>query len=922
MRHEAHIAPLADRLSAAFEHSITWEDDIWRADPVDVELVHANARRRFSELLDAVTATDGASVQARILLFHGQSGAGKTHLIRALRTGAHRGGKAYFGYAQMTPDVANYADYYLRRLIASLEKPYDPDRGGESALARLAKRMVSDTEAVEAAQIDKLRDAKLSDASLAKLVLNIADQIVAAPRFAGQNLDVNVVRALLYMQRSDPRIDQRVRQYLYGQKLGELSHEAIAALDPNTGEGRAFDIIESIGRLMWAVDRAALVFAIDQVEDLRFFGDYAERFQKAARDLIQIANRVPTAIVLISCLAEFYGKVREVLAQSYIDRIEKAGPVPLIETRTAEEARLIIAKRLQQDERGDGSDPTLYFGEQFFEEFGGLSTRRILELAQKRMREQEGETAEEPPPPKSGFISTLAAALGFGGGTEDGAGDAPAIEFRERWDRFMAQSEAEIPSDDEALSDALAAALALARQEWPETLDVVVRHAGVGQDVPALDLALTHATGYRTEARIFLCNRPAQGGGLKRQIDRVLTAMNDKGGGDKSCFMLRASDFPPNKKNQTAQAFRKFREKGGRSILVPIPDWERMIMVREFQAQHRLDPSFGDWFQRTKLLSVIPCVAQLLRLDLLGHNIRGAAVALAGATHSAADAPADVEAPPPSSAAAAGPRGADWTGWDSAAAEPKDDLPLSVLLDEVGDGERSILAGRALRSNRSITLNKDVLKRHSAVLGGSGSGKTTLALCIIEQLLMKGIPAVLIDRKGDLCSYANPDVWRAHDGEYGERRGERERLAESIDVAVYTPGRASGRPISITLLPNGINELPEQEQQLLANVSAAALGDMLHLKNSATHQKQSGTLSVALRILGGRFSKEVTLADLINLLEEEDPELSDLTQRMDPSGRIRRDLVAQLDSLRHRNSSLFEAGGEPLRMEALLGSGR
>ncbi len=915
MRHEAHIAPLADRLSAAFEHSITWEDDIWRADPVDVELVHANARRKFADLLEAVAATEGASVQARILLFHGQSGAGKTHLIRALRTGAHRGGRAYFGYAQMTPDVANYADYYLRRLIASLEKPYDPDRGGESALARLAKRMADDTEAVDAAQIDKLRDAKMSDAALAKLVLNVADQIVAAPRFAGQSLDVNVVRALLYMQRSDPRIDQRVRQYLYGQKLGELSHEAIAALDPNAGDGRAFDIIESIGRLMWAVDRAALVFAIDQVEDLRFFEDYAERFQKAARDLIQIANRVPTSIVIVSCLAEFYGNVREVLAQSYIDRIEKAGPVPLIETRTAEEARLIIAKRLQQDERGGGADPTLYLGEQFFEEFGGLSTRRILELAQKRMREQEGETAEEEPPAaKGGFISTLAAALGFGGG-QDEAADASPIEFREHWDRFVAQSEAEIPSDDEALSDALAAALALARQEWLEALDVAVRRAGAAQDVPAVDLTLTHAAGYRTEARIFLCNRPAQGGGLKRQIDRVLAAMDDK-----SCFMLRASDFPPNKKNQPAQAFRKFREKGGRSILVPIPDWERMIMVREFHAQHRLDPSFSDWFQRAKLLSAIPSVAQLLRLDLLGHNIRGNAATLAGSV--AAGAPPDTEAPPASSAAAAGPRGADWTGWDSTAAEPKDDLPLSVLLDEAGDGQKSILAGRALRSNRSITLNKDVLKRHSAVLGGSGSGKTTLALCIIEQLLMKGIPAVLIDRKGDLCSYANPDVWRAHDGEYGERRGERERLADSIDVAVYTPGRASGRPISITLLPNGINELPEQEQQLLANLSAAALGDMLHLKNSATHQKQSGTLSVALRLLGARFSKEVTLNDLIALLEDEDPELTELTQRMDPSGRIRRDLVAQLDSLRHRNSALFEGGGEALRMEALLGFGR
>src|SRR4029079_14026620 len=230
--------------------------------------------------------------------------------------------------------------------------------------------------------------------------------------------------------------------------------------------------------------------------------------------------------------------------------------------------------------------------------------------------------------------------------------------------------------------------------------------------------------------------------------------------------------------------------------------------------------------------------------------------------------------------------------------------------------------GRALRSSKSITLNKDVLKRHAAVLGGSGSGKTTLALCIIEQLLLRGTPAVLIDRKGDLCSYANPDVWRSLEGEFGERRGEREKLADSIDVAVYTPGRPSGRPISITLLPTGINELPEQEQQLLANLSAAALGDMLHLKNSATHQKQSGTLSVALRILGARFSKEVTLNDLIALLEDEDPELTALTQRMDPSGRIRRDLVAQRDSLRRRNSALCEGGGEALRMESLLGRGR
>ena len=891
MRHEAHIAP-ADRLAAAFEHSITWEDDLWRADPVDVEAIHAPARRKFAELLEAVTRERGSAAQARILLFHGQSGAGKTHLIRALRTAAHRAGKAYFGYAQMTPDVANYADYYLRRLVNSLEKPYDPDEGGESGLARLTNHLVGDKAVLDPAALEKLREAKLNEAQLAKMVLALADEVVAAPKFAGQSLDINIVRALLYLQRCDPRIDQRVRQYLYGRQLTDLAIEAVAALDPNTGEGRAFEIIESLGRLMWTVDRSALVFCIDQVEDLRFYDDPNERFQRAARDLIQIANRVPTSIVLVSCLGDFYGTVRETLAQSYIDRIEKAGPVRLDEARSAEEARLIIAKRLQQDAAdGTTSDPSLYFGPQFFEEFSGLSTRRILELAQTRMREQEGSEPAAPAEPeeKGGFISTLAAALGFGVAREadESSEDAPQIDFRELWERFTAQSEAEIPPDDQGLLDVLTGALMLAREEWGRVIDLKIKRPEIAEDLPAVDLTLRHETGFAAEARIFLCNRPTQGGGFKRQLDRLLPAMTGK-----ACFILRASDFPPNKKNQTAQAFRKFRESGGRSILVPITDWERMMMVREFHAQHRHDPGFADWFEQVRLLSEIPSLTQMLRLDLLGH----------GAAKAATPAVATPSAP-------------------AEAAEDKE-LPLSVLLDEAGDGAGSILAGRALRSQKSITLNKDVLKRHAAVLGGSGSGKTTLALCIIEQLLLKGTPAVLIDRKGDLCSYANPDVWRTLEGEFSERRGEREKLADSIDVAVYTPGRASGRPISITLLPNGINELPEQEQQLLANLSAAALGDMLHLKNSATHQKQSGTLSVALRILGGRFSKEVTLADLINLLEDEDPELTDLTQRMDPSGRIRRDLVAQLDSLRHRNSALFEAGGEPLRMEALLGSGR
>ncbi len=484
------------------------------------------------------------------------------------------------------------------------------------------------------------------------------------------------------------------------------------------------------------------------------------------------------------------------------------------------------------------------------------------------------------------------------------------------WERFQSASEAEIPSDDRELLDILTAGLTLAKDEWAGDVVLATNRLDLADDLPAFDLVIRHKkTGHAAEARVFLCNRKTQGGGLKRQLDKVLSAMAGK-----ACFMLRASDFPPNGKNQTAQAMRKFRESGGRQIIVPIPEWERIMTVREFHAHYRQDPGFTAWFEDARLLSNIMVVIQLLRLDLLGRGLPRTAKP---------DDTKAVAAPAPAaetSGEAAAPASGGWTtSWTDSESEQlpanDDELPLSVILDENGS-TGSILAGRESGArSKPITLNKDVLKRHAAVLGGSGSGKTTLALCLIEQLLLQGIPAVLLDRKGDLCSYANPDVWRANDHEFTERRGDREKLADAIDVAVYTPGRASGRPISITLLPNGINELPEHEQQLLANLSSAALGEMLHLKNSATHQKQSGTLSVALRILGSRYSREVTLADLIALLEDEDPELTDLTQRMDPSGKIRRDLVAQLDSLRHRNSALFEGGGESLRMESLLGIG-
>ncbi len=207
----------------------------------------SKARRKFADLLGRRHRRPRRRRrQARILLFHGQSGAGKTHLIRALRTAAHREGKAYFGYAQMTPDVANYADYYLRRLVNSLEKPYDPDRGGESALPRLTNRLVEDAEVVSTKRSRRAArgHARRGRRWPASCCARRRDRRRAEVRRRGARHQYRARAALSAAPRSAHR---SARAPVSARPPADRCspHEAVAALDPNTGEGRAFEIIEA-----------------------------------------------------------------------------------------------------------------------------------------------------------------------------------------------------------------------------------------------------------------------------------------------------------------------------------------------------------------------------------------------------------------------------------------------------------------------------------------------------------------------------------------------------------------------------------------------------------------------------------------------------------------------------------------------------
>ncbi|MFN2225703.1 MAG: ATP-binding protein [Anaerolineae bacterium] len=137
--------------------------------------------------------------------------------------------------------------------------------------------------------------------------------------------------------------------------------------------------------------------------------------------------------------------------------------------------------------------------------------------------------------------------------------------------------------------------------------------------------------------------------------------------------------------------------------------------------------------------------------------------------------------------------------------------------------ERKSLEGLVHYDARDLTT-------HAVCLGMTGSGKTGLGVILLEEAALDGVPALVIDPKGDMTNllltfpelrpedfrpWVNPDdarrkdmdldsyaartaqQWR--DGLAGSGQGPERirRLKEAADFAIYTPGSSAGRALSI-----------------------------------------------------------------------------------------------------------------------------
>jgi hypothetical protein len=122
------------------------------------------------------------------------------------------------------------------------------------------------------------------------------------------------------------------------------------------------------------------------------------------------------------------------------------------------------------------------------------------------------------------------------------------------------------------------------------------------------------------------------------------------------------------------------------------------------------------------------------------------------------------------------------------------------------------------------------LTTHMVITGMTGSGKTGMGIILLEEAALKGIPAILVDPKGDLTNHLLhfPDFrptdfapwvdadaakregqtveqaaeaaaasWKKGTERSGIDRDRMEKLGKAVDYAIYTPGSDSAIPVSI-----------------------------------------------------------------------------------------------------------------------------
>ncbi len=216
-------------------------------------------------------------------------------------------------------------------------------------------------------------------------------------------------------------------------------------------------------------------------------------------------------------------------------------------------------------------------------------------------------------------------------------------------------------------------------------------------------------------------------------------------------------------------------------------------------------------------------------------------------------------------------------------------------------GREYDLGERKLKSGLILYDSKDLVT-HGVCVGMTGSGKTGLCLSLLEEAAIDGIPALLIDPKGDLANllmqfpnlkgeefepWVNTDdarkkglpvkefaaqeaeKWKKGLADWDQDGARIQRLKDSADFVIYTPGSNAGIPVSILQSFNAPTEEVLGDSELLReriNTTATSLLSLLDIEADPVQSREHILLSTIFNSTW-KAGKDLDLASLIQQIQ-------------------------------------------------------
>ena len=211
------------------------------------------------------------------------------------------------------------------------------------------------------------------------------------------------------------------------------------------------------------------------------------------------------------------------------------------------------------------------------------------------------------------------------------------------------------------------------------------------------------------------------------------------------------------------------------------------------------------------------------------------------------------------------------------------------------------MAGETL--DEPILYDSRDLTTHAICVGMTGSGKTGLAIGLLEEAAIDGVPAIIIDPKGDMGNllfnfpkleaadfqpWVDPDeamrkgigvaeharktaeLWKKGLASWGQDGARIQRLRDAVDMCIYTPGSTAGVPLRVLRSFDAPPPALREDAEALAERVQSAVSGLLALLDIDADPVSSREYILLSNILQHAWSegKSLDLAGVIRAIQQ------------------------------------------------------